>query len=636
MKQTSSALACLLLAVTLAAPQVRAAEDAIDTRIAAVSGSDLDLYFAQAELTVVESASHAPKPITQAAENITVITAQEIERWNAHTLQEVLVRVPGMLVQFSGQEVANGAILTIQGSDYEHVQVFIDGVRWNDISSGFNETDQIPVGIIQQVEIIKGPASSTWGSAFGGVVNIITKSAGTSVQPSGTLTASYGERGTTGTAAEVKGLAGPLGYYLYGQLLNSDGLKNDRWLDSDAQYAKLSIPLPAQTGLTLSLLRTNPEYQYIRSVKEDVGARWDETIRYATASVSRPLGQAFHLLLAGSLLSKRSDDYSYYLSSEDETWSDYRQDSKNSSGSLRVYGDLGRHSLSLGAETSRSTYDENYEAVGLQLLNYPPPEESWSVYANDTIHLGRATLIPGLRYDSMSIADPQLSPSLGLTVRLNDDNLLRAEVARGFRRPQPILKNLNQSFGYPGNPQLESEVVNSTQLGIESTAIPFLLLKATIFRHDARDVWRADDSGIWVNGGGAIRDGIELAMETERWHGLSLQANHTLVRIKLESDPDPGDTSFTNLIFDYQGDWGCSGRLAGNHVWYNDVDATSSRRAAAMVWDATATKAFPLDSRYRLDLFASAHNLFNGSQTVSQNYSPNADRWLEAGLRLHF
>jgi vitamin B12 transporter len=32
------------------------------------------------------------------------------------------------------------------------------------------------VQMIERIEIIKGPASSTWGSSFGGVVNIICKS----------------------------------------------------------------------------------------------------------------------------------------------------------------------------------------------------------------------------------------------------------------------------------------------------------------------------------------------------------------------------------------------------------------------------------------------------------------------------
>ena len=46
---------------------------------------------------------------------------------------------------------------------------------------------------IDRIEIIKGPASSAWGSALGGVSNIVTKNAGENVRPSGSLYGSYGE-----------------------------------------------------------------------------------------------------------------------------------------------------------------------------------------------------------------------------------------------------------------------------------------------------------------------------------------------------------------------------------------------------------------------------------------------------------
>ena len=43
--------------------------------------------------------------------------------------------MPGVSVGSYGHEVNNGGTIHIQGSDYEHVQVFLDGMRWNDISS---------------------------------------------------------------------------------------------------------------------------------------------------------------------------------------------------------------------------------------------------------------------------------------------------------------------------------------------------------------------------------------------------------------------------------------------------------------------------------------------------------------------
>jgi len=42
--------------------------------------------------------------------------------------------------------------------------VLLDGILWNSIAGGNAITDTIPIGIIDRIEIIKGPASSAWGS----------------------------------------------------------------------------------------------------------------------------------------------------------------------------------------------------------------------------------------------------------------------------------------------------------------------------------------------------------------------------------------------------------------------------------------------------------------------------------------
>jgi vitamin B12 transporter len=71
------------------------------------------------------------------------------------------------------------------------------------------------VGIIDRIEVIKGPASSAWGSSLGGLINIITKAAGTTRTPSGALQVSYGEAGSLDAGAHLSGKTGPLGYFLF-------------------------------------------------------------------------------------------------------------------------------------------------------------------------------------------------------------------------------------------------------------------------------------------------------------------------------------------------------------------------------------------------------------------------------------
>ncbi|WP_457576695.1 TonB-dependent receptor, partial [Desulfomarina sp.] len=129
---------------------------------------------------LVQTASRHPKPLTEVAENLSVVNAAAIEAMNAHTVYEVLARVPGLFVTYDGMDFGSDASLTIHGAssnDLHRILVLLDGVRLNLSSNGNAVLNGIPVSIIERLEIIKGPASSSWGSAMGGVINIITKEA---------------------------------------------------------------------------------------------------------------------------------------------------------------------------------------------------------------------------------------------------------------------------------------------------------------------------------------------------------------------------------------------------------------------------------------------------------------------------
>src|SRR5512134_1864831 len=183
--------------------------------------SFLALYFTEEELEVV-SATRSLTSISRVAENITVVTAAEIELMNAHTVADVLNTVTGVQVEFSGGPGLIG-IAFIQGSEARHVTVIIDGVVLNNLSNDTANLGQVPVQNIQKIEIIKGPASSAWGSALGGVINIITK-AGSAVNQGALLSGSYGKKNTGDFRVEGRGKQDKFCYYLTAGRIQSDGL----------------------------------------------------------------------------------------------------------------------------------------------------------------------------------------------------------------------------------------------------------------------------------------------------------------------------------------------------------------------------------------------------------------------------
>lgn len=113
----------------------------------------------------------------------TVITREEIERTQAQSVRELLQRSPGISVANQG---GSGKIteLRLRGTESDHVLVLVNGVRYNSATSGLAAVQDIPVGQIERIEIVRGPRSALYGSdAIGGVIQIFTRDGGEDAKP---------------------------------------------------------------------------------------------------------------------------------------------------------------------------------------------------------------------------------------------------------------------------------------------------------------------------------------------------------------------------------------------------------------------------------------------------------------------
>ncbi|HUF47429.1 MAG TPA: TonB-dependent receptor plug domain-containing protein, partial [Vicinamibacterales bacterium] len=129
----------------------------------------------------VFGASERLQPVTEAPASVTIVTAEEIRRHGYRSLADVLHRVRGFFVSND----RNYSYVGVRGfglpGDYNsRVLLLVNGHKIND-----NIYDQayagaefgLDVDIIERIEVIRGPASSLYGtSAFFAVVNVITKS----------------------------------------------------------------------------------------------------------------------------------------------------------------------------------------------------------------------------------------------------------------------------------------------------------------------------------------------------------------------------------------------------------------------------------------------------------------------------
>ncbi|MFH2045540.1 MAG: TonB-dependent receptor [Pseudomonadota bacterium] len=623
---------------------------------AAQSQDEMDvlrLFYKEKDLVV--SATRHPKPISQVAENITVVTAKEIEEMNAHTVAEVLARIPGLFVAFSqGAGIFGSTSLTkIQGSEDRHVLVQVDGVTWNFLNSGAAETNSIPVGIIERIEVIKGPASSAWGSALGGVVNIITKSPGSAERPSGTISGSYGEKNTQDYRAEISGKEGVIGYYLYAGRQYTEGQMPSIDFDTHSFYSKFHIPFSENVAVGLSAGYSDPQNGLGDFDSGDFSSKNSSRTFFTTVSLDASLTGELDFNISFHHFKQRSDIVNNFLglggfSTPGELYLDSLYDEKTTGGSGKFVWKSGRHTAVLGVDADRGKLDQSLTSGALlQLYGAPaestvhPDVERWAVYINDTIVIDRLSITPGIRYDHNSITGSFTSPSLGATYRLGEDSILRASVARGFTIP-PLSWTSGGGLFLDPNSSLKPEKVWSYQTGLESTALKYLWAKATVFRHDIKDVLKKEPfaggapvfNDLYINSGSSRRQGIELEAETVPVYNFSCRSGFAYVDIDPDNEFGASEIYSWNIIFKYDDKKSFRAQIFGHYVWW-DLDPSAGASYDDLIWDLNLNKKICSYKRTSTEIFLTAHNIFNGSQYTFSDIQ-NPERWVEAGLRFSF
>jgi len=126
---------------------------------------------------VIVSASRVEEDASMIANDIIVITEEDIKKMKAHSVIDVLRTVPDIYVAQNG---AFGGITTVylRGVPTGQTLVMVNGMKVFDPMSPDASFDaaHITTDNIERIEILKGPQSVLYGSnAIGGVINVITK-----------------------------------------------------------------------------------------------------------------------------------------------------------------------------------------------------------------------------------------------------------------------------------------------------------------------------------------------------------------------------------------------------------------------------------------------------------------------------
>ncbi|HET7371525.1 MAG TPA: TonB-dependent receptor [Gammaproteobacteria bacterium] len=207
--------------------------------------------------------TRTPNPVFDTPTAISVITGSDISAGPpSFNLAQSLARVPGLVaqnrlsyaqdLQISSRGFGARASFGVRG-----IRLLIDGIPAS-TPAGQGHTDIFDLAIAERIEVLRGPFSTLYGNASGGVIQVFTKDG----PPQPTLTAEVmaGSYGTRVERLEAGGTAGKLNYILDVSHFETDGYREHSAAARDHARGKLTYDLGEDSSLTLLLNAENQPY----------------------------------------------------------------------------------------------------------------------------------------------------------------------------------------------------------------------------------------------------------------------------------------------------------------------------------------------------------------------------------------
>ena len=425
-----------------------------------------------------------------------VITRRALEQFQARSMEELLAGLSPSLTFHDG---SMGSHIQLNGLNNDYILILIDGKRMNGDVGGQNDLNLLNPANIERIEIVKGAASSLYGSdAIAGVINIITKKHHDKTEFTSTSrVGAYGdvrESASLGlTIGKVKSMTGVNFHH------------TDGWRNTDLQWNQQQL----KPGSTMKTVNRSTNYTLTENLDWNVNDRLSLTASgsYYERWVVRPHGPWSYLpndfyyrnygFAAGGKyrLGKRNyltadlsyDRYGYFYDYKLQEVTDYFKDGDRityfpgqrikQSVQRQVLGQAkgvfyigDRHLLNTGFEYLYNHLESPHHIDGDRASVYTLAayaQEEWTA-ADDVV------LTAGARGTVHKETGFNLSPKIAVLYNKGDFRL-RASYALGYKSPtvKELYYNYTATLGggsltaYHGNKDLKAQTSQYASVGAE-------------------------------------------------------------------------------------------------------------------------------------------------------------------------
>jgi iron complex outermembrane receptor protein len=505
-------------------------------------------------------------------------------------LSESLSRVPGLVVQ-NRWNYAQDLQISSRGFGARApfgargIRLYQDGIPAT-MPDGQGQTGSFSLASAQRIEVLRGPFSTLYGNAAGGVVAIFTEDGPPTPVAQGQVVG--GSFGTSNTIAKLGGEAHGVNYVMAANHFETDGYRDHSDASRDQFNAKLKFTLDSDTRVTLiantlsqpeaqdPLGLTRAELQANRRGVDPAATLFDtrKTVgqQQGGATIERSVAADTTLLMT-SYAGHRNVRQYLALSGVGDTSSGGVTDLDGNFGGvdLRLTTRLmlggGPLSLTVGAaydrqEQARKGYVNNNGALGDLRRNENDTVHDQDVYAQaEWSPIASLSLLAGARYsdvrfasedhyitatnpdDSGQIAYSHASPVVGIIWHAAKDANIYANWGNGFETPT-FIELAYQNVGTGLNFGLQPAISRSTEIGVKAYVFDTQRINLAVFntRTTNEIIIDASTGGrtTYKNAGRTRRQGVEAEWEGALGGGFTGYAAYTYLSATFAADTTTG------------------------------------------------------------------------------------------------
>ena len=450
---------------------------------------------------VIVTAGKYEQKISELPVSAEVLGSDMISQKNFSDLEDALRYVPG--VNMTDDQISIRGSSGYSRGAGSRVLLAIDGLPFYTGDTGETIWEVVPVTILDHIEIIKGAASSLYGStAIGGVINLITKKIpknhivyfksyiGAYDKPAYTEWDWSGEYRTfNGQTISYANTYNNIGIAVSFSRLEDTGYRQNNFSKRYIGFIKSDIRLTSASSLMLLANIFNKKsgnFVYWRDSRNALVPPQNDLGQVVKADRNM-FGAIYKQVLSDNILLNIKGSY-YHTFWDDGATPDNKSKTDLFRGEVQFNSSFSNSLFVVsGLETSGAQVNSN--------LFGNPTSFGFGAYSHADWKFDFPLIASlGLRYDYNRLdtldGSSALSPKFGLNYKFSDDLIFRTSVGTGFRAPTPaeaFTSTSTSGITVKPNPLLKSETNLTIEGGVNYKPFNTITLDLALFNNEFYD-----------------------------------------------------------------------------------------------------------------------------------------------------